>query len=686
VRRLSWVAYLGAGLFGCGLYFFVRPFDGNGLTFNVLGATAALAILLGVIINKPVRRLPWYLLAAGQALFVSGDVIAYNYERFFHTPLPFPSAADVLYLSVYPALVAGLLILIRGRNPSGDRASLIDSLIITLGVGLLSWVFLMAPYAQDPSLSTLRKLISIAYPVMDLLVLSVVVRLVVGPGERSPALKLLWGGTVILFITDSIYGWALLHGDYKTGGALDIGWLAFYLLLGAAALHPSMRDLGNAGRVAEPGQAKRRVILLSTASLISPAVLTYLARQGRTVDAEIVGACSALLLVLVLYRLGGLMVDVAEYRRQEGLLRTAEARYRTVVEQIPAIVYIDEESEGAPGRYRSAYVSPQTERILGYEAAAWRSDPDLWTKLLHPEDREFALAEDGRTNTTSEPFSLEYRLIANDGRVVWVRDQAILVDGEDGPLWHGVMFDVTSLKLAEAELRARFAELRDSHQERRRLVSKLVTAQEEERASIASDIHDDSVQKVTAALMRLDMLRAAHAELGDDPGFIKAQQSVQRAIQSMRHLMFELRPTALDRDGLVAALRLRLDEETKLASSTSYHVDGNLPVEPPAETGIVLYRITQEALTNIRKHARASRVGVSLDQREGGYLIRIEDDGIGFDAGGCAESPDGHLGLTSMRERAEIAGGWFTIDSAPEEGTVVQFWIPGAQIEAREAV
>jgi len=109
-------------------------------------------------------------------------------------------------------------------------------------------------------------------------------------------------------------------------------------------------------------------------------------------------------------------------------------------------------------------------------------------------------------------------------------------------------------------------------------------------------------------------------------------------------------------------------------------------VEPPAETGIVLYRITQEALTNIRKHARASRVGVSLDQREGGYLIRIEDDGIGFDAGGRAESPDGHLGLTSMRERAEIAGGWFTIDSAPEEGTVVQFWIPGDQIEAREAV
>jgi PAS domain S-box-containing protein len=686
VRRLSWVAYLSAGLLGCGLYFFVPPFHANGLTFNVLGATAALAILLGVFINRPARRLPWYLLAVGQALFVSGDVIAYNYERFFHAPLPFPSAADVLYLSVYPALVAGLLILIRGRNPSGDRASLIDSLIITLGVGLLSWVFLMAPYAHNPSLSTLRQLISIAYPVMDLLVLSVVVRLAVGPGERSPALKMLLGGSAILFVTDSIYGWILLHGNYQVGSALDFGWLAFYLLLGAATLHPSMRDLGSVGRVAEPGHARRRVVLLSAASLISPAVLTYLAGQGRTADAEIVGACSALLLVLVLYRLGGLMVDVAEYRRQERHLRIAEAKYRTVVEQIPAIVYIDEEEKDAPGRYRSAYVSPQSERILGYEAAAWRSDPDLWTKLLHPQDREFALAQDARTNATNEPFSLEYRLIAHDGQVVWVRDQAILMDGEEGRLWHGVMFDVTSLKLAEAELRARFVELRDSHQERRRLVSKLVTAQEEERASIASDIHDDSVQKVTAALMRLDMLRAAHIELGDDPGFIKAQHSVQQAIQSMRHLMFELRPAALDRDGLVAALRLRLEEETKLASSTSYHVDGGLAVEPPSETRIVLYRITQEALTNIRKHARASRVGVSLGQREGGYLIRIEDDGIGFTVGGRAESPDGHLGLTSMRERAEIAGGWLTIESAPEKGTVVQFWVPGDQEDAREAV
>jgi PAS domain S-box-containing protein len=655
--------------------------------FNVLGASSAVAILVGVRVNKPRRKLPWYLFSAGLILFVGGDVVTYNYQRFFHAELPFPSIGDVLYLAVYPLLVIGLLILIRRLTPGGDRTSLIDSLIITVGVALASWVFLMAPYAKDPTLTLLRKLISISYPLMDLLLLSVVVRLAVGPGRKPVAFYMLTGSAVALFVTDSIYGWILLHGNYKTGSPLDLGWIVFYLLWGAAALHPSMRHLEDVTEVRDAAHPSRRLIALAAAALLAPAVQTYLAVQGQAVDAEIAGVCSGLLFLLVLYRLNGLMVDVREYRRQEQLLRSAEARYRTLVEQIPAVVYVDLEDDSAPGRYRSLYVSPRTDEVLGYTADEWAADPDLWTRLLLPEDRDSVLDEDARCRATGDSVSMEYRLVARDGRIVWVRDLGSVMPGHpEGRVWHGVMFDVTELKVAEEELRTRWEQLQRGFEERSRLLSKLVNAQEEERQRIASDIHDDPIQKITAAGIRLDMLESRHRELAGDPQFVKAKTSIQRSIESLRHLMFELHPYVLDRDGFVSALRLSLDQESELAASPSYHLDSHIATEPSDATRIVLYRIAQEALVNVRKHAHASSVDVYLAQESDGYRVRVKDDGAGFATTGREHSPEGHLGVTSMRERAEMAGGWLRIDSAPGQGTLVEFWLPASEARQQEAV
>src|SRR6204780_3172025 len=119
-----------------------------GPVFNVIGFSAVVAIVAGVHTHKPAARLAWYLIAAGQAFFVAGDVVSYNYTALFGTALPFPSVADAVYLAgVYPFTVAGLLLLIRRRNPGRDWTSLVDSLILTIGLALLSWVFLIAPYA-----------------------------------------------------------------------------------------------------------------------------------------------------------------------------------------------------------------------------------------------------------------------------------------------------------------------------------------------------------------------------------------------------------------------------------------------------------------------------------------------------------------------------------------------------------
>ena len=138
--------------------------------------------------------------------------------------------------------MAGLFVLVRRRNPRTDRAGAIDSLILTLGIALLSWVFLIAPNIQLGG-DWLAEAVSIAYPVGDILLLAAAIRLAVDRGARTPAFYLLAGSIVCLLTTDSVYNRMLLVGSYNGQVILDVGWIFYYLLWGAAALHPSMRTL-----------------------------------------------------------------------------------------------------------------------------------------------------------------------------------------------------------------------------------------------------------------------------------------------------------------------------------------------------------------------------------------------------------------------------------------------------------
>ena len=147
----------------------------------------------------------------------------------------------------------------------------------------------------------------------------------------------------------------------------------------------------------------------------------------------------------------GLIQDLTDRKRAEDDLRASDARYRMLVEQVPAVVYeMDPDDER-----RTLFVSPQVEALFGYSRAEWLDQPDIWIELLHPDDREIQLAAHDLHNETGEPWSQEYRLIASDGRVVWVRDQARLVRDEAGNVstWQGVMLDVTAQKDLEERLR-----------------------------------------------------------------------------------------------------------------------------------------------------------------------------------------------------------------------------------------
>jgi diguanylate cyclase (GGDEF)-like protein/PAS domain S-box-containing protein len=318
-----WRAYLAGGAALLLGYYLVPALEGNGVIFNTIGISSAIAMVVGVRLHKPRTRIAWYLFATGHTLFVIGDLFYYSYPTLFDVELPFPSVGDLFYLSVYPALVAGLLILIQRRNPRGDRASLIDALIISTGLALMAWVFLMAPYAHDAALSLMQKVVSIAYPSMDVVLLAVAVRLSVDNGMRRPALFLLIGSIVALLTADAILGLLTLQGGYEEGGLLDIGWAAYYLLWGASALHPSMRSLEEPAPGRETRLTRTRLVMLTAASMFTPAIRTIEHVRNEPVDEPVLLAGSSLLVGLVIARMWALLQQYERSVARERALREA---------------------------------------------------------------------------------------------------------------------------------------------------------------------------------------------------------------------------------------------------------------------------------------------------------------------------------------------------------------------------
>ncbi|HEX9124482.1 MAG TPA: PAS domain-containing protein [Actinomycetota bacterium] len=349
----------------------------------------------------------------------------------------------------------------------------------------------------------------------------------------------------------------------------------------------------------------------------------------------------------------------------------AEAAARSIGDVLPAVLYVDSND----GDGTNLFTSSQVERVLGYPVARWREEPALRRSRLHPDDRDRVNRERRRSRELGRPFRSEYRLLAADGREVWILDEAVPVsDGRGGTLfWRGVMVDVTERKQAQERLRASEALRWQNLEERRSLLARLEEAQEEERRRIAADLHDDSIQVISAADLQLQALLGA----ADDPdlrrGIGEVHETLKLAVDRLRHLLFELRPVTLDQEGLAAALRAYLED---LRFPVAWTLDVELTEEPPPDLGAIVFRIAQEAVTNAGKHADAGRLEVRLAGPDGGIGLRVADDGRGFDPGDPEHPTPGHIGLPTMVERAELAGGWCRVTSTPGTGTVVEAWIP----------
>ena len=317
---LSW-AYCLLGLLAIGCYLLVPPLAGNPWLFTLVGSSAAVAIVVGVRWHRPRPLLPWVLFVVAQVLFVAGDFFYYTYD------LSFPSTADGLYIAFYPLQAAGLLLLIRSRSPGRDTASLLDALIVAVGFGLLSWIYLIAPYTHHSDDGLLSRFVSMVYPTMDVLLLVVAVRLVFGSGARPKSFYLLTASILCLILTDVVYGAIELQGSYDLGSWLDVGWLTAYVLWGTGALHPSMRELSARAPVTGTTLSGVRLLLLAAATLIAPATLVANSLWPTgSFDVPVAASASAVLFVLVLTRMLGLVASL-----QEAVGRHERAEHRETV-------------------------------------------------------------------------------------------------------------------------------------------------------------------------------------------------------------------------------------------------------------------------------------------------------------------------------------------------------------------
>ena len=312
-------AFMGAGALAIVVYFLLPP-DGQSVFYVVIGAASVSAILVGAARNLPQgRRLAWQLFAFGLLGQVVGDAIFAFYEVSLNREPPSPSVADAFYLAGYPLLVLGVVLVLRELGSQTSRSAILDTVVIFSAVALVQWVFFVDPYNHMHFGTEFARVVAMAYPVMDALLLVALAQLLVGPGGRTRAYRLLLLSVGLWVIADEIYG--LNVNAYQGGDWIDGLWLASYVVWAGAALEPSMARIAEPDRRRLPRLSHTRMLVLAAALLTAPLTLLVERLAHHRVHAFVIAIGGAVLGAVVLLRLAGLVRAVESAGRAERAAR-----------------------------------------------------------------------------------------------------------------------------------------------------------------------------------------------------------------------------------------------------------------------------------------------------------------------------------------------------------------------------
>src|SRR5579862_4634537 len=308
-----------------------------------------------------------------------------------------------------------------------------------------------------------------------------------------------------------------------------------------------------------------------------------------------------------------------------------------------------------------------------------------WVDYVHPEDKDKATAQWIRCVESGANYEAEYRLRSEDGGYRWFRARAVPIRDDDGKImkWYGTCSDIHDSKVLEQSIRDSAAQLERMVDRRtdelRRLSVRLMTMQDQERRRIARDLHDGLGQELAVAKMVLDKMllqKPSH-----DDGWSQASTIIERAIQQVRTMSHLLHPPLLDEVGLLSALNWFVDGLAKRSG-----IEASLDVQPPdfprlsTDVETAVFRIVQEALTNVFRHAGAHKVWITLNQKEGQIVVAVRDDGKGITENVVELRPDSlGVGIGGMRQRAKEFGGDLRLRNA-NPGTLVELTIPAGGV------
>ena len=364
-----------------------------------------------------------------------------------------------------------------------------------------------------------------------------------------------------------------------------------------------------------------------------------------------------------------LELQCQELQRAQAEVEESRNRYRELYESIP-IGYVTIDDTG-----RIYDLNPAGAALLGIDSDKRKQDHSFFFFFCNG-DSDAATLYCRRTLAEGDEQTIEFRMKKVDGTTFTAAVQAARVEhGEGkGERLRITFKDVSRRRAVEEALRQHQLELEANRVELQDLMAKLFTAQEEERRRIACDLHDDHCQRITALILEASamekVIRAVVPSLVPRMSALKIKLS--DILDDFRHMTHELHPRHLDTVSLACSMRTYIKDFVDYSNLDVNFQEHDVPAQLPMPLTICLYRLLQESLGNIRKHANAKHVVVSLSGHSGQVELRVSDDGSGFNS---SENKKG-LGLTSMQERVRPLRGQVTIDSTPGRGTAITVKIP----------
>ena len=364
------------------------------------------------------------------------------------------------------------------------------------------------------------------------------------------------------------------------------------------------------------------------------------------------------------------IMDITERKQVEEELRQSEERFRQLAESITEVFWMTDPEKG-----EVLYVSPTYEKIWGRTCESVYRNPTGWLEAIHPADRQ-RIEKAARTLQASGEYDEEYQVVRPDGSVRWIRDRAFPVRDKAGRVYRltGIAEDITERKHAEERLKTTTEQLRA-------LSASLQSAKEVEAMRIARELHDELGGDLTSLKWDLELFEKTISELGDQSQLRKLREKihsmlglVENTIGAVRRISSEMRPGVLDDLGLVEAIEWQAREfEIRTGVPVRYH-SSVTQIDLSTAQSTAIFRIVQEALTNVLRHAQATKVDIKINEEAGELILTLSDNG-----GGITEDDKSRpqsLGLLGMQERAHLIGGEIEVTGVAGQGTVLVLRVP----------